>query len=474
MRRLLLLLIFAGCHRSNPGYLGDGFLPFDLGVGDSGNNGGDGGGSDGGNNANVVAVSVAQRDTVDILFMLDNSPTMAAKQKTLQTALPGFWAALMTAPAAAYHIGVITSDLGAGQFTIGSQCKPGGDGAKMQAIGAAADVSCKAPVGANYLIVDQRLPSDNLPAGQTVEQTLTCMTSVGNTGCGFESQLEAPLKALSDATIVENGGFLRADALLAVVLVTDGDDCSADPSSDVFDPSKTQYGQLSAYRCYNYGVMCGSPATLMPYAASGGPLTMCRGATAAAGGKLFEMHRFVDFFTKPTSAGGVKDDSNAVLLEALAGPSTPVETILAVPTTSPWQTCAGPPSTSCYVETQHSCLNASDATVSGDPAVRIDELLRNVAQHDRGSICDGDFSAGLSRLANMIAASRLGGCIGGVIDATAPRCSVMVNGVPISQCGTAGVPCWRVQAQSGCTYGDALTIDSLQAGSIVQASCQVK
>ena len=52
----------------------------------------------------MVAVSVTQHDTVDILFMIDNSPTMSAKQATLQAALPGFWAALSVVAALTHFL----------------------------------------------------------------------------------------------------------------------------------------------------------------------------------------------------------------------------------------------------------------------------------------------------------------------------------------------------------------------------------
>lgn len=474
MRRLVFIFALAACTRGNPGYLpGDGFGQVDLAVGDFG--AGDGGGLDGGGGGNVVPVSVTQHDTVDILFMVDNSPSTTPKQMALKAAFPSFAQTLQNGAPGNFHIGVVTSDLGAAQFTLGGgQCKPGGDGGKLQPIGAAAPGNCQAPVGASYIILDTNLMTDNLPNGQTLAQTFTCMASVGAMGCGFEHQLESVYKALHDP-IPENVGFLRGDALLVVVLVTDEDDCSADPNSDLFDPAKTaQYGPLLSYRCTNYGVMCGSPPMLMPAAPSNGPLTMCRGATAAVGGKLFEVKRYIDFFGKPLSAGGVKSDPNAVVMAGLIAPVTPVESIDANPGTNPYQTCPPPTNgTTCATVLQHSCFNSSDNTINGDPAVRISQVVRSVAQHATSSICDGDYGNALSKLGDLIAAARQGGCIGGFIDASAPHCSVMVNGVPISQCGSAGVPCWRVQSQTGCTYGNALRIDSLPPGAIVQASCQV-
>ena len=80
-----------------------------------------------------VRVEQTLKDKVDILFMIDNSPSMAPKQAQLKSDFPNLIKVLDDFKAkghpAWYHIGVVTSDLGAGQFSLGGgQCHPGGDG----------------------------------------------------------------------------------------------------------------------------------------------------------------------------------------------------------------------------------------------------------------------------------------------------------------------------------------------------------
>jgi hypothetical protein len=76
----------------------------------------------------------------DILFVVDNSASTQAKNDELRTHFARF-ADLLAAGAAThpawYHIGVITIDLGSGPYTIGQQCRPGGEGGKLQAAPAA-------------------------------------------------------------------------------------------------------------------------------------------------------------------------------------------------------------------------------------------------------------------------------------------------------------------------------------------------
>src|SRR5262249_26355805 len=137
------------------------------------------------------------------------------------------------------HIGVVTSDYGAGA-TGASGCTPsgpegGGDQGRLIALGKRAVSNCQAPVGARYLryTFGASGPVEtNLPEGQDLIQTFTCMSSVGAQGCGFEHPLESVRAAL---TVPQNRGFLRDDALLLVLLLTNEDDASARPDTDIFD-----------------------------------------------------------------------------------------------------------------------------------------------------------------------------------------------------------------------------------------------
>src|SRR4029077_6401719 len=125
----------------------------------------------------------------------------------------------------------------------------------------------------------------------------------------------------------ENHDFLRPDALLVVVFVTDEDDCSADPNTDLFDPSKvSQYGALLSYRCTNYSIACASPTMMMPYADSGGNLnTMgtCADADPSVN-KLIPVSKYINFFSKPAAAGGVKVDQHDVILVDITAPTNDV------------------------------------------------------------------------------------------------------------------------------------------------------
>src|SRR5260370_24618143 len=71
------------------------------------------------------------------------------------------------------HIGVVPSDYGAGD-TAGGGCaaSPGGDRGMLQALGAAADPSCQAPLQTPFIQYaldgNGMVRSSNLPSGQTI------------------------------------------------------------------------------------------------------------------------------------------------------------------------------------------------------------------------------------------------------------------------------------------------------------------
>ncbi|MDB4970652.1 MAG: hypothetical protein JWN44_6341, partial [Myxococcales bacterium] len=268
---------------------------------------------------------------VDILFMMDNSLSTSAFRNELSKRFPQLIKALDGAASsghpASYHFGVVTSDLGAGTNT--SACRAGGDGGKLQ-VGPSPAISnvpaaCSSFTlggGVRFLDYDQLAGSNNIGGGLDLPTAFNCMAAVGDLGCGFEHVLESVYVALHDP-IPENAGFLRPDALLVVVFATDEDDCSAPADSDFFEPSTDHYGPLHSFRCTQYGVTCGSVPRPLTDADAAGPLSDCRPLSMADGGKLFDVQRYIDFFTLPAAMGGVKVNPANVMLAGIMPPAAP-------------------------------------------------------------------------------------------------------------------------------------------------------
>jgi hypothetical protein len=307
--------------------------------------------------------------------------------------------------------------------------------------------------GLAFIDYDQRNGSNNLPAGQDLATTFACMASVGDRGCGFEQQLESVYQALQPGA---NSGFLRDDAILAVVWVTDeDDDCSAPPDTDLFDPAASQYGALLSYRGTQYGVECNGQ--LMPYASSGGPLAGCVPASNPPG-KCYDVHRYIEFF-----ANLPKD----VLLAGIIGPTTDIESILANPNTQPpgpYVACSGPvDGKTCAVVLQHSCIDPQNSAFFGDPAVRISAVIGSVPPMNQqlASICDQPgYKSALEGIGNLINNKRGLGCIDSPFaDASNPDCTVEDVGIrtlatidEIPRCDRSGgaTPCWHLVSKAMC------------------------
>ena len=139
------------------------------------------------------------------------------------------------------------------------------------------------------------------------------MASVGAHGCGFEHQLESVYAALNN--IVENAGFLRDDALLAVVFVTNEDDGSAPPTAKIYEDDGATTDR-SARTTPSGRRASASPAAIRSRSrhtrSSGGPLAGCVPApdspAARSSAREYDVSRYTTLFTQPKKRGGIKRD----------------------------------------------------------------------------------------------------------------------------------------------------------------------
>ncbi len=207
---------------------------------------------------------VAERD-IDILFVVDDSESMKDEQASLANNFPRFIAALegIEGGLPNVHIGVISTNVGAHPSI--PKCGPNdSDEGVLQsafttdpAFPQCADGSLS--LNGNFIsdvVVNEDTGERQRNYTGNLADVFSCMAVLGVEGCGFEMQLEAVRKALSEGA---NEGFLRDDAYLAVILITDEDDCSAF-DQDMFDPTITgkesALGPLDSFRCFEFGVQC--------------------------------------------------------------------------------------------------------------------------------------------------------------------------------------------------------------------------
>lgn len=244
--------------------------------------------------SNVVVRTVrhVELDKLDLLFMIDNSMSMADKQEILSQAVPVLLRRLVTPnclddqgrsvgvsdqngrcaqgqpemrSVKDIHIGVITSSLGAHG---GTECLALPDDATTRRtpddraeLLPTANPTVRGPLpswnGSGFLAWD---PSGkrNTPAGEANLETLVAnfrdqVEGAGEQGCGFEGSLEAWYRflvdpeppvdvktglneagtgivqipgAINQTILNQRKAFLRPDSLLAIVMLTDENDCS--------------------------------------------------------------------------------------------------------------------------------------------------------------------------------------------------------------------------------------------------------
>jgi hypothetical protein len=142
---------------------------------------------------------VPQETAVDVLFVVDNSGSMADDQQLLADNFGLFIAEAAAAQDAHFHIGVTTTDV------------IGGTGGPL----------------VNGFLTQSTFNLDD----RFAEQAL-----VGVEGSPIELGLEAMRLAIDDFARSTNAGFLRSDAALSVVIVSDEDDNGGDPAVEQFAP----------------------------------------------------------------------------------------------------------------------------------------------------------------------------------------------------------------------------------------------
>ncbi len=185
--------------------------------------GGDGGATMGGDSSTDSGCK-----KVDLLFVIDNSGSMADEQINLVASFPALINGMRTelADTMGYNVGVISSDTYIGDIS----CAPLQDGnliTRTAGIDSSNNVCGPFASGKRYMT-----EADDL------ETAFACAAQIGTSGDGNERPMSALSAALSPALTgpgMCNEGFLRDDALLVVVLITDEEDdhevdgCMQDP-----------------------------------------------------------------------------------------------------------------------------------------------------------------------------------------------------------------------------------------------------
>ncbi|MCK5798083.1 MAG: VWA domain-containing protein [Deltaproteobacteria bacterium] len=360
---------------------------------------------------------------VDLLFMIDNSGSMEQEQIALQTAFPKLIEALRSAKLGNklpnIHIGVVSSDLGAGSYGLPSCEVSGGDAGKLQNKPRVA--GCTAPSDAYISSIEGQtnIPNCKGDSVECVKEAFKCIASLGINGCGFEAQLESVRRAL-DPKLKLNPGFLREDAFLAIVFITDEDDCSA-RNPQLFDPQQQALtdplGPLSSFRCFEFGIQCD---------VNDRNKTGARKNCVPAFDWLYKVDDYIKFFE------GLKKSKDRIIMAAIAGPTPATTPKGSVAVGKDGQNPVFAPS----------CQGSSGFAV---PALRIMSVVK-AFDGQFASVCEpSKFPDALEALGKKIVASLGGQCIGAPL--------LLPNGGVACAQGVA--PCKMPTCESGETCDNA-------------------
>ena len=317
---------------------------------------------------------------IDIVFLIDKSPTMADEQAALTANFPRFMQILSQIEGGIpnIHVGVISQDIGAGGMAVGGNCSGAGDNGNLLAT---PRISGCTPPNGNFI-------SDvEGAAGQprvknytgTLEQTFSCIATLGPTGCGFEQHLGSLKKALVGNA--NNASFLRPDAFLAIIIISDEDDCTArDPQ--LYNPNNGAAGPFADFRCFEYGWEC-DEGTM---SRGNGTYTNCRPRTNSP--YLNHPDEFVE------AIKALKTDPKNIIVSTIIGPSA--RTDPSVPNTRVIINTA----MNNIPQVQPSCTNGAQ---NAFPMPRLFHFAQQFPERNSfSSLCNADLGDGLAQIAELI------------------------------------------------------------------------
>lgn len=325
---------------------------------------------------------------LDLLFVVDDSPSMIEKQTAFRAALPALVEQLATLDGGVpnLHVAVASSDLGTSALdgqtgpSIGQAgnggCVGGGKAGAFQLGGATLSNEVD-----NFLVQSR----DGFRNFEGELATLIGqMSALGAGGCGFEQPLAATHVALSSSA---NAGFLRPGANLAVIVLSDEDDCSAEHPS-LFGPESAGLGALQSFRCFRFGVECDQDTD------SVGTKTNCRPAGS-------QHVTDPDPFAEALLA--TKQDARRVMFGGIVGTTGSVEVVMRAPN-------GGTPTPTVDAACRFTPASGG-AELTADPAIRLTAFADNFAVSKVESICSADLAPATASLGATIVAMMNDTCV---------------------------------------------------------------
>jgi hypothetical protein len=394
--------------------------------------------------------------SLDLLFVIDNSPGMAPLQQKLLTNFPVFMNVLKALPDGLpdLHLAVISTDTGPGRFDLPEvNCRYRGDqGAFQTQPRGTCATSPLLDDGQSFLQTSNDQAEKNYTGDIT--DAFACIAALGEGGCGFESPLKSLRWALDPQSMpAGNRGFLREDAYLGVILVTHQDDCSVPDDSDLIDPTQIhmsdRYGPFSSFRCNEFGHLCDIGGVWQhPARGPNSDLTGCISDDTATGRETRVADEIA--FLK-----GLKSDPSRISVSVITGPTAPYDVAMKDVTLADGSVELQP-------YTLHSCMPF--AGEYADPAVRLQQWATAFGSNGLLlPICSPTFAPAFTPIADVVGEEEIPpiSCVTGPFVFSGadqqPDCQVVERDlspdserppIPIPNCFASSPlapPCWTLE-----------------------------
>jgi hypothetical protein len=410
---------------------------------------------------------------LDLVFLVDNSSSMREEQNNLRTNFPAFMAELEKIPGGLpdTRIAVVSSNFGAGQTTPAPECMPYGDRGKFQVKpGCGLD-----PAMGGYWLTTGSGVQNNFNG--SLANVFSCMAELGTGGCGYEHQLQSLRAALAGSTVdgcmgcpPENRGFLRKDAYLGVVVLSDEDDCSGEPNADFFKDQVP--GQAGSLRCALLGHVCNN-MPVPPMLGFTAPLASCEPyvrQNTETNSRLINVQEFVDYI-RALKNGRV----DKVLVSSIIGwndaPNAEYK-ITERPASS---------GTGTELDLEPACRDT--ATGSAAPGIRLRKFTQSFPNNTVHGICQANLATALTDIGKKLAGILTNTCItqplvdtdgdtnnNGTVDGIRADCQVVdrvprddsptgYRDTPLPRCSGNNTPCWNLAADATCGSGYKTVVD---------------
>jgi hypothetical protein len=331
-------------------------------------------------NVDTKTIPVTLNRDLDILFVIDNSGSMAGEQMSLAANFPTFISVLQQIEGGLpnIHIGIVSSNVGAaGQASVPGCAGEGDNGALLVKAG------CTGLTGQYISDIGNAAGGRDKNYTGALETLFSCMAQLGTGGCGFEMHLESMYRALQPG---KNPGFYRDSAYLAVIIIADEDDCSTEMGTMFGDPTaglNSALGPRTSFRCFEFGVKCDNDPNPRAFGTKRG----CKPNPDSQ--YMFEIEKYITFLKN------LKTDPSLVIVAGIIGIDDEMHTVVVGP--DPMTPTNPAVDKSCFI------TDPDDPNDGAAPPIRIAEFLRSFAnRNSQTSICSATLQDALNDIAELL------------------------------------------------------------------------